>query len=77
MQLEWEDMIGGSGDLTRMQMCSEVLRPFLFFVDYLCVRLGSIGARDRDCMMICFKTVLENINSNGNALLNFLTLFPW
>lgn len=58
-----------SGSLTGMQMSMEILRPFLFFINYLCVRHGKIGARDRDCMMSCFRIVLGDINSKGMLLL--------
>ncbi|GFP90797.1 E3 ubiquitin-protein ligase upl7 [Phtheirospermum japonicum] len=50
--------------LTKMQISTEILRPFLFFINYLSVRSGKIGARDRDCMMNCFRVILENITSN-------------
>lgn len=62
-----------SGSLTGMQMSVEILRPFLFFINYLAVRRGRIGARDRDCMMSCFRIVLEDITSNGMLLLQYST----
>ncbi|KAH6833381.1 hypothetical protein C2S53_007589 [Perilla frutescens var. hirtella] len=62
---EWEMMITSrSGSLTGMQMSREILRPFLFFINYLSVRLRRIGARDRDCMISCFRIVLDDITSN-------------
>ncbi|XP_057785709.1 E3 ubiquitin-protein ligase UPL7 [Salvia miltiorrhiza] len=61
---EWEMMMNSrSGSLTGSQMSMEILRPFLFFINYLSVRHGKIGARDRDCMMSCFRIVLEHITS--------------
>ncbi|KAL1566032.1 E3 ubiquitin-protein ligase upl7, variant 3 [Salvia divinorum] len=61
---EWETMIRSrSGSLTGVRMSVEILRPFLFFIDYLCVRLRKIGSRDRECMMSCFRIVLEDVTS--------------
>lgn len=60
-----------TGSLPGMHMSVEILRPFLFFINYLCVRNGKIGARDRDCMMSCFRIVLEDITSNGMSLLEY------
>ncbi|KAG8376644.1 hypothetical protein BUALT_Bualt09G0084900 [Buddleja alternifolia] len=65
LQQEWETMMNNRGGvLARMQISSEVLRPFLFFIDHLSVRCGKIGDRERDCMISCFRFVLENLNSN-------------
>ncbi|KZV39103.1 hypothetical protein F511_34801, partial [Dorcoceras hygrometricum] len=62
LQQEWEiKMSNRPSDLTRMQMSSQVLRPFLFFTSYLSVRCGKIGDRDRSCMIHCFRVVLENM----------------
>lgn len=62
---EWEVMMKSrSGSLSGIQMSSEILRPFIFFINYLSVRHGKIGDRDRDCMMTCFRIVLEDITSN-------------
>lgn len=60
-----------SGSLTGIQMSSQILRPFVFFINYLSVRHGKIGDRDRDCMMTCFRIVLEDITSNGMLLLKY------
>ncbi|KAL7092159.1 hypothetical protein ACP275_12G148300 [Erythranthe tilingii] len=61
---EWEIMMNSrAGPLTGKQIASEILRPFLFFINYLSVRRGTIGARDRDCMMNCFQILLEDITS--------------
>ncbi|KAI3447523.1 hypothetical protein Pfo_004188 [Paulownia fortunei] len=65
LQQEWEIMMNNrAGALTGMQISREILRPFLFFINYLSVRYGKIGARDRDCMLSCFRIVLEDIASN-------------
>ncbi|KAL3623366.1 E3 ubiquitin-protein ligase upl7 [Castilleja foliolosa] len=67
LQQEWELRMNeqrATGVLTKMQISTDVLRPFLFFINYLSVRSGKIGARDRDCMINCFRVVLENITSN-------------
>ncbi|CAA2973673.1 E3 ubiquitin- ligase UPL7 [Olea europaea subsp. europaea] len=65
MQKDWEIMINKrAGPFTGMQISSGVLRPFLFFILYLPTRLGEIQVADRDCMINCFKLVLESINSS-------------
>ncbi|PIN11132.1 E3 ubiquitin protein ligase [Handroanthus impetiginosus] len=65
LRQEWEIMINNrAGALTGMQISRDILRPFLFFINYLSVRHGKIGARDRDCMISCFRIVLESITSN-------------
>ncbi|XP_011101469.1 E3 ubiquitin-protein ligase UPL7 [Sesamum indicum] len=62
LRQEWEIMMNNrAGPLTRMQISREILRPFLFFINYLSVRCGKIGARDRDCMINCFRILLEGI----------------
>ncbi|KAL3825824.1 hypothetical protein ACJIZ3_021853 [Penstemon smallii] len=74
LRLEWETMMSTRvGDLTRMQISSEILRPFLFFVNYLSIRCGKIGARDRDLMISCFSVVLESMNSK-DAHQNFCSM---
>lgn len=68
MQKDWEIMINKrAGPFTGMQISSGVLRPFLFFILYLPTRLGEIQVADRDCMINCFKLVLESINSSGTT----------
>ncbi|KAL0426474.1 UNVERIFIED_CONTAM: E3 ubiquitin-protein ligase UPL7 [Sesamum latifolium] len=64
LRQEWEIMMNNrAGVLTGMQISREILRPFLFFINYLSVRCGKIGARDRDCMINCFRILLEGITS--------------
>lgn len=60
-----------TGALTGLQISREILRPFLFFINYLSVRYGKIGARHRDSMISCFKIVLEDITSNGKLLFEY------
>ncbi|KAL2509270.1 E3 ubiquitin-protein ligase [Forsythia ovata] len=65
LQQDWEIMMNNrAGPFTRMQISSGVLRPFLFFIMYLSTRRGEIRTTDRDCMINCFKLVLESINSS-------------
>ncbi|KAK4478696.1 hypothetical protein RD792_014190 [Penstemon davidsonii] len=74
LQQEWETMMSTRvGDLTRMQISSEILRPFLFFVNYLSIRCGKIAARDRDLMISCFSVVLESMTSK-DAHQNFCSM---
>lgn len=68
---EWEIMMNNRAALTGMQIAMEVLSPFLFFINCLSVRCGKIGARDRDCMMRCFKILLEDMTSNGMPLFEY------
>ncbi|KAK6126292.1 hypothetical protein DH2020_039937 [Rehmannia glutinosa] len=64
LRQEWEIMMNNrAGALSVLKISSEILRPFLFFINYLSVRCGKIGATERDCMMSCFRVVLENIAS--------------
>ncbi|GFQ02361.1 E3 ubiquitin-protein ligase upl7 [Phtheirospermum japonicum] len=70
LQRDWEIRMNEqrAGALTKMQISIEILRPFLFFINYLSVRSGKIGARDRDCIN-CFRVILENITSNDGIFL--------
>lgn len=66
LRQEWEAMMSGrAGALTGAQISGEILRPCLFFINYLSVRCEKIGARDRDCMMSCFRIVLEDMTTNN------------
>ncbi|CAA0829703.1 E3 ubiquitin-protein ligase UPL7 [Striga hermonthica] len=61
---DWETRMSKfCGACAGMQISIEIVRPFIFFINYICLRCGEIGARDRDCMISCFKLVLENVNS--------------
>ncbi|KAK4392121.1 E3 ubiquitin-protein ligase UPL7, partial [Sesamum angolense] len=68
LRQEWEVMMNNrAGAATGMQLSKEILRPFLFFINYLSVRCGKIGARDRDCMINCFRILLDGITSKGRS----------
>ncbi|EPS71373.1 ubiquitin-protein ligase 7, partial [Genlisea aurea] len=53
------------GDLTGIYISQKILRPFLFFIHYLSMRLGKIDDRDSHCMLKCFSVMLEDIASRG------------
>ncbi|KAL0333417.1 UNVERIFIED_CONTAM: E3 ubiquitin-protein ligase UPL7 [Sesamum angustifolium] len=68
LRQEWEVMMNNrAGAATGMQLSKEILRPFLFFINYLSVRCGKIGAGDRDCMINCFRILLDGITSKGRS----------
>ncbi|CAN8254660.1 unnamed protein product [Cochlearia groenlandica] len=74
IQEEWEDSLSCHSDTpTKNWVSSRVLRPFLFFIRTLCVQHQMIQARDIHCMQICFKILLESINSSDQGY-NFCSL---
>lgn len=74
MQKDWKIMMNKrTGPFTGMQISSGVLRPFIFFIMNLPTWRGEIRVADRDCMINCFKLVLESINSSDGHQ-NFCSL---
>ncbi|XP_051152386.1 E3 ubiquitin-protein ligase UPL7 [Andrographis paniculata] len=64
MREVWEVMMNNRpSGLTGMEISGNVLRPFLFFIGCLPVRCGKIRARDKECMISCFRIVLEDMTS--------------
>lgn len=55
----------------KMQISRIVLRPFIFFISILSIRSKKIEARDVDCTKLCFKVVLDSINSAGMPFMTF------
>ncbi|XP_024985586.1 E3 ubiquitin-protein ligase UPL7 isoform X2 [Cynara cardunculus var. scolymus] len=71
---EWQEMLSCHPvPMSRAWISSNLLRPFLFFVTTLATRRQRFDDRDVDCMQICFRILLESINSN-DAQRNFCTL---
>ncbi|KAJ9555073.1 hypothetical protein OSB04_009687 [Centaurea solstitialis] len=71
---EWQAMVNCHPvPMTRAWISINLLRPFLFFVTTLATRGQRFDDRDVDCMQICFKILLESINSNDPQR-NFCTL---
>ncbi|XP_071697079.1 E3 ubiquitin-protein ligase UPL7 isoform X2 [Rutidosis leptorrhynchoides] len=65
IQEEWKEMIGcHTFNTSKNWISNDVLRPFLFFVTTLATRRRRFEDRDVDCMQICFKILLESINSS-------------
>ncbi|KAL3532021.1 hypothetical protein ACH5RR_005542 [Cinchona calisaya] len=64
LQQQWlSEMNQHASPWDKMQISSIVLRPFIFFISCLSIRNQKIQARDVDCMKLCFRVVLESINS--------------
>ncbi|CAN1860378.1 E3 ubiquitin-protein ligase UPL7 [Linum perenne] len=64
LQGEWEAVVNGhDGSRSAGWISGTVLRPFLFFVEVLSTRGRKMGTFDRNCMQICFKILLESVNS--------------
>lgn len=62
--------------ITRTEISSNVLRPFLFFVSFLSSRYKRIEAKDADCIKLCIRVVLQSVNSSGIPFSSFpMTLF--
>lgn len=71
---EWQAMLNCHPvPMSRAWISNDLLRPFLFFVTTLATRRQSFDDRDVDCMQICFRILLESINSNDPQR-NFCTL---
>ncbi|XP_027070608.2 E3 ubiquitin-protein ligase UPL7 [Coffea arabica] len=47
----------------KMQISRIVLRPFIFFMTFLSTRYQRIETREEDCVKLCFRVLLESINS--------------
>lgn len=72
LQEEWETLVNHhSALMTRTWISSSLLRPFLFFITYLSIRRQRISTRDVNCIQICFKILLESINSTGTLFSYF------
>ncbi|MFS8004300.1 putative HECT domain-containing protein [Helianthus anomalus] len=62
---EWQEMVKCySVPMSRVWVSNDLLRPFLFFVTTLATRGRRFADRDVECMQICFKILLESINSS-------------
>ncbi|KAK9079365.1 hypothetical protein SSX86_001036 [Deinandra increscens subsp. villosa] len=74
LQQEWQEMVNCHPvPMSRVWISNNLLRPFLFFVTTLATRGRRFEDRDVDCMRICFKILLESINSSDPQR-NFCTL---
>ncbi|XP_076938832.1 E3 ubiquitin-protein ligase UPL7-like isoform X2 [Bidens hawaiensis] len=71
---EWLEMVKCLPvPVSRVWISNSLLRPFLFFVTTLATRGRRFEDRDVDCMQICFRILLESINSSDPQK-NFCTL---
>ncbi|KAK1429424.1 hypothetical protein QVD17_11633 [Tagetes erecta] len=71
---EWREMVNCHPvPMSRLWISNNLLRPFLFFVTTLATRGRRFEDRDVDCMKICFRVLLESINSIDPRR-NFCTL---
>lgn len=67
---EWQEMIDRHPvPMSRDWISNKLLRPFLFFVTTLATRRRKFEDRDVNCMQICFRILLESINSSGMPFL--------
>lgn len=67
---EWIEMLNCHPvPMSRVWISNNLLRPFLFFVTTLATRGRRFEDKDVDCMQICFRILLESINSSGTLLL--------
>ncbi|WOH06132.1 hypothetical protein DCAR_0625555 [Daucus carota subsp. sativus] len=68
LQRDWQDMISccKMSTITATWISSSLLRPFLFFTTCLSTRYRKIQARDVNCMQMCFKILLESLNSTDH-----------
>ncbi|CAI9097863.1 OLC1v1034376C1 [Oldenlandia corymbosa var. corymbosa] len=57
----------------KLQIVCIVLRPFIFFMTSLSSRSRKFQSREVDCMKLCFKVLLESINSTDPSK-NFCSL---
>ncbi|KAL8245218.1 hypothetical protein R6Q59_011476 [Mikania micrantha] len=74
LQEEWREMVDcHSVSISKVWISNNLLRPFLFFVTTLAIRGRKFEDRDIDCMHICFRILLESINSSDPQR-NFCTL---
>lgn len=72
LQHQWLEMMNTHPvPLTKTQISSNVLRPFLFFVASSSNRYKRIEAKDADCMRHCLGVVLKSINSSSMAFFFF------
>ncbi|KAL4582809.1 hypothetical protein LXL04_007369 [Taraxacum kok-saghyz] len=71
---EWQVMLKCHPvPITRAWISNNLLKPFLLFVRTSATRHQRFEDRDVDCMQICFKILLESINSSDPQR-NFCTL---
>ncbi|KAI3522906.1 hypothetical protein L1887_00958 [Cichorium endivia] len=71
---EWKEMLKcHSVPMNRAWISNKLLKPFLFFITTLATRRQKFEDQDVDCMQICFKILLESINSSDPQR-NFCTL---
>ncbi|XP_058110082.1 E3 ubiquitin-protein ligase UPL7 isoform X3 [Magnolia sinica] len=73
LQEEWEMSMTQYDDLmTSGWVSSNVLRPFLFFVTCSSTLHQKLQITTIKCMLTCFKTILQSINSTGIAVKNLI-----
>ncbi|KAI4371341.1 hypothetical protein MLD38_019588 [Melastoma candidum] len=64
LQEQWEDEVNRRcGSISAAWISSRLLIPFLFFIQCLSIRHKRIRPREASCMHICFKILLESIDS--------------
>ncbi|CAH1452099.1 unnamed protein product [Lactuca virosa] len=62
---EWQEMLNSHPvPMIRAWISNNLLKPFLFFITTLATGRQRFEDRDVECMQICFKILLESINSS-------------
>ncbi|KAI7751506.1 hypothetical protein M8C21_022418 [Ambrosia artemisiifolia] len=72
---EWQEMANCHPvPVSGVWISNSLLRPFLFFVTTLATRGRRFADRDVDCMQICFRILLESINSSDKEGKQYVVL---